>query len=507
MNPTTPPFLHPDAAPGPYGLASARAGVHRLDAGAIIDAAGTCFAPASLLLEIHPPVGPDGPSGRAEREAAGGPRPAVGDETSLRPPAARGRARVLAVGTPAHIDTHPAASHAHRATLPGHALLPAFVNAHAHLDLTHIGPCPHDEAAGFVGFVDLVRSRRCADEEEIAASVRRGVELSLRAGVVAVGDIAGAARGEPRLAPWRTLADSPLRGVSFLEFFGIAKGEQPGRLRLEAALEEAGKLAAGPGAVSGGVKLGLQPHAPNTVGLRLYTHAAQLARARGLPLCTHLAETPEEHEFIGQATGPQRAFLERLGLWDDAVLAEIGQARTPVEHLRGVLAEFRPVCVHVNDCSDRDLEILAQSGAAVVYCPRASAYFGAEKVLGPHRYRELLSAGIVVALGTDSIINLPGGVEGAGGRGLGVWDEMALLRRRDGADALELLRMGTLHGARVLGLDERAFAFTPGASLAGLVAVEMASPPPDGEGQARARAILRTLLEDQVKPWLLLVGK
>ena len=61
--------------------------------------------------------------------------------------------------------------------------------------------------------------------ERIAASVRRGIELSLAAGTVAVGDIAGAVRGHITLEPWRILRDSPLVGVSWLEFFAIGFGQ------------------------------------------------------------------------------------------------------------------------------------------------------------------------------------------------------------------------------------------------------------------------------------------
>ena len=55
------------------------------------------------------------------------------------------------------------------------AVLPALVNAHTHLDLTHIGPQPYNADGGFVGWVELIRSGRAPDEAQVARSVRLGV--------------------------------------------------------------------------------------------------------------------------------------------------------------------------------------------------------------------------------------------------------------------------------------------------------------------------------------------
>ena len=41
-----------------------------------------------------------------------------------------------------------------------------------------------------------------------------------------------------------------------------------------------------------------------------------------------------------------------------------------------------------------DLERLVEAETPIVYCPRASAYFGAEQHFGPHRYRDMLAAGL-----------------------------------------------------------------------------------------------------------------
>ncbi len=373
--------------------------------------------------------------------------------------------RIIAIGRPREIDAHPAASKASTQDLPASVLTPALVNAHTHLDLTHIGPQPHDPSAGFVKWVDMVRSRRNTDPAQIAASVRRGIELSQTGGVVAVGDIAGAPAGIPNLTPYRTLQASPLRGTSYLEFFGIGTTTDKPRQLIHSALSEAVNS-------NSQIRLGLQPHAPNTVDLSLYQWAAEVAQRNNLPLSTHLAETPEEHEFIAHARGPQRQFLERMGMWADSILDHIGRGEHPVRHLRELLASFPFLVAHVNDADDAAIETLARTQTSVAYCPRASAYFAAERHFGPHRYREMLSAGVNVALGTDSIINLPAR---AAIHGMSTLDEARFLFQRDGTNPATLLRMATINGAAALGIDSALFRLSSESHVAGLIAVDVAA--------------------------------
>jgi cytosine/adenosine deaminase-related metal-dependent hydrolase len=342
-------------------------------------------------------------------------------------------------------------------------LIPGLVNAHTHLDLTHIGPQPHDPGAGFGPWVDMIRARRHLREDLIAQSVKSGIDLSLRAGVVAVGDIAGAPGGMPNLTPLRTLAGSTMRGVSYLEFFGIGTTMEVARTRVDERVREAGT-----GATR--MRFGVQPHAPNTVDVRLFEWVTEIAAARGLMVATHLAETPEERDFVGRAKGPQREFLERLGIWDDSILEFIGRGLHPVQHLKDVLAKARLTAAHVNDADDAAIAVLARTQTSVAYCPRASAYFDAERHFGPHRYQEMLKAGINVAMGTDSIVNLP---QDADVRGLSILDEMRFLSRRDGADPRALLRMGTLNGAAALGMEASLFRFRAGIDLAGMLAIDI----------------------------------
>jgi len=409
----------------------------RVDAAALMDGSGFFAAPGSVLFEVHtsPDVGGQG-----------------------------WHTRTLAVGQTSDVLSHPANQYAEVIGCPDSVVIPGLVNAHTHLDLTHLGPRPHNPDQGFVPWINMIRDGRHTDAAMISDSVRSGLALSLAGGTVAIGDIAGAPMGRPSLVPWRTRSAAGIRGISFLEFFGIGKGAARG---LEAITDTL--MAAALDATSGN-GLGIQPHAPNTVALGVYAEAINRARqilGPSVRSCTHLAESAEEHEFVANARGPQREMLESLGMWDDAMLAEIGLGRSPVEHLSKVLGQAPMLVAHVNDADDRAIEILAHARASVVHCPHASSYFGASRHFGPHRYRAMLNAGITVALGTDSIVNLPHDSVSPS-VGMSILKEMALLHQRDGTDPSTLLRMGTINGALTLGLEPAAFKFGIGHPIAGL---------------------------------------
>jgi len=278
------------------------------------------------------------------------------------------------------------------------------------------------------------------------------------------------------------LRTSPLVGVSFLECFGVGGSATAAADRLESL------IGAIPGAAAD-VELGLQPHAPYSAGRGLYERASDLAGSLSLPLSTHLAESRAERELIERGAGPMLDLLDSLGVWDDAAAAEVGHGESPVRHLASVLKRAPWLLAHVNDCSDDDLALLAEAGAAVAYCPRSSAFFDRAAEVGPHRWREMIERGITVALGTDSSASLPVGDQG----GLSVLDEAILLRQRDGADPLTLLGMLTTSGARALGLDRDLFRVSPG-PIAGVVAVS---------DDARAGSPMERLFEPGVRPKLI----
>lgn len=412
----------------------------RFDADGTADAAGRSFAPASLLV------------------------------TPVALPGVDWRWELLAIGSPGEIDRHPAAGavdRENRRRLAGKVIIPGLVNAHAHFDLTHVGPRPYDAGRGFVGWaMGTVRPNRAKTIEAALDSWDRGAALSLAGGVVAVGDIVADVPGaspDARVVI-RERAAARFGGMcrAFAEVFGIGRS-------LERGIESLRTLAR--------AGCPLQPHAPYSAAPGLYREAMACAAAAAEAfVCTHLAETLDERRFVEHGNGAFRELLETIGLWQGAADAGVGRGLHPIEHFSRCAsdrdARVRVLAAHVNDCPDTQMGHLLRARVSVAYCPRAHEYFHHPETTGPHRYREMLAAGVNVCLGTDSIINLPREQADR----ISVLDDMRLLFRRDATDPRVLLAMGTVNGALALGLDPGAFELRPGV-VAGLVAVEVGSSP------------------------------
>ncbi|MCG3122575.1 MAG: 5'-deoxyadenosine deaminase [Phycisphaerales bacterium] len=436
-----------------------------ITAAGVVDAAGVRAAPGGVLIE-------------AAWDA--------GDRVGL---------RLLAAGSPASVQSACPPGEVIRLDAGSFILIPALVNAHTHLDLTHLGPRPYEASGGFVGWVDMVRTGRCTEPAALTASVARGVALSRCGAVGAVGDIAGCPPTGPTAQPAIDASHAGMSGTSFLEFFGMGAHRDRGLDRARAAID-------GANLPPSGMQLGLGPHATNTVARPVLRRALACT---GRPVSIHVAETPEEKQFIASGTGPQRELLERVGVWDDSILEDIGRGLSPVEHIAQALAggeaasRTAPIAlVHVNDCSDRDLELLARLRRGgvdvhVVYCPRASAYFGTHEVFGPHRYRRMLDLGIPVALGTDSIIH----ADPRHAERLTPWDDMRLLHARDGMSGDQLLAMATVAGARAIGISPEPFTFANPGPLAGVAIVRI-------DGATDKNDLISTALEQGHSPEFLL---
>jgi len=397
-------------------------------AGALVDATGLALRPASLLLT------------RDEQSRAVGPF----------------AWRVAALGGEGHASWSRLACGAATIELPHAVLGPGLVNAHTHLDLTALGPLSAE--GGFAAWLSRVRrarEERLASDEAIARSAQLGAELSLRGGVVAVGDIAG--RSEP--AAVQALARSPLLGVAFLEAFGLADREEDGAQRALRTLEQLG-------GTTRRVGLGLQPHAPYSAGPGLFRSLARQALQRSLPLASHVAESADERRLLRDGEGPLRDLLEALGLWSDAVGRQLRTDGSPVAlALEATDQAPRRLFAHCNDVNEQDALRLAEEGVFVAACPRSSLTLGhLSEEDGFGHLRLLGEAGVRLCVATDSVASLPP----CSAERLSPLDDALLLLERGVFGPLELLEMLTLAPAEALGLAPQRFAFVPGEVVAGV---------------------------------------
>jgi 5-methylthioadenosine/S-adenosylhomocysteine deaminase len=168
-------------------------------------------------------------------------------------------------------------------------------------------------------------------------------------------------------------------------------------------------------------------HSPYTCAPATLQRAKETADRHGLLFFIHLAESRNETAMLIDPRGT-----------------------SPVRHLRALgLLDPRTVCVHGVWLDDEDLDILADTGAAVVTCPQSNMKLAS----GTARIAEMLAHGIPVGLGTDGC---------ASNNSLDMFREMDLLAKtqkllHSDATALparQALACATSRGADLLGLTQ-----------------------------------------------------
>jgi cytosine/adenosine deaminase-related metal-dependent hydrolase len=280
------------------------------------------------------------------------------------------------VGPRAEIESRFGPSERHDAIL-----LPALVNAHLHLELSHLaGKVPGgDGLPAWIG--RFVQARAATPEVESGPAMEAAADQLRRFGVAAVGDVTNT------LASLRPLAECGIGGSLYLEVFGATQA------RIDEALAKAGAAREAAGPPPPGLRIVTSPHATYS------THHPTLARLlAGGPSSVHLAEDPAERRLLANGDGPFAPILSKLGTSP----AELGRASSAVALVAPSLHAGN-LAVHCVDLDRADMGLLARSGATVVLCPRSNAYITGRIPNLPG----LLAAGIPLALGTDSLASSP----------------------------------------------------------------------------------------------------
>lgn len=333
-------------------------------------------------------------------------------------------------------------------------IMPGMVNAHAHLSMSALGPQPY--TGQFTDWIvsNAERLKRYFEQGgTVRQAVEQGVQMLWESGVTAVGDVT--LRVEPFEA-YRALGESGLAGVSHVEILSAGGPSLAGE---QARLAEFQTQPAS----RDSVRLGLQPHAPYSTVPPLYQACVDAAVERDLPIMTHLAELPEEAQYVRTAGGPFRELIEKLGQWRDETATFYNADISAVAWAKPYLEQTRFVAAHCNHVSDADLAILASTNTSVAYCPVASDYFGHRN----HRYRDMLEAGINVCLGSDSIVCF----DPRQPQPLAPLTAMRHLHHRDHTNPELLLAMATIYGVRALRLDPLRYGTLAPGSVARFAAV------------------------------------
>ncbi|MEM6395967.1 MAG: amidohydrolase family protein [Bacteroidota bacterium] len=312
---------------------------------------------------------------------------------------------------------------------PGQVLIPGFINAHCHLELSHMQG-KVDTGTTLLPFLIGVVSQREVDQSEIDAAIEAQDAYMWNQGIQAVGDICN------KLDTAAVKRRSPIRYYSFVEMFDFLQSD-----RAQATFEQYRPVYDGQAGAESGQAKSAVPHAPYTVSNPLYDRINALNNGKGT-VSIHMQETPAENELFERKTGPFLPFFEGFGASLDHFTAT---GRPSIYH---ALAQMDPRCrtlfVHNTMTAAHDIskaQDWAQNGIYWATCPNANIYI--ENRLP--NYKTFLEAEAKVCIGTDSLTS---------NWQLSILEEMKTISRYQSYVPFQtLLQWATLNGAEALGFD------------------------------------------------------
>lgn len=325
-------------------------------------------------------------------------------------------------------------------------LCPGFVNAHGHLELSHLrGQTTRN--TGLPGFLSQVVSKRGFDPDQIRDAMIRADQDMYRAGIQAMGDICNTEDSIP------IKLSSPIRWYNFIEVLSSRDELATQRLahftgvrdRFRAAFTD---VRYGDRSFSAS----LAPHAPYSVSPLSFQGIDRATSGETISL--HSQESMAEDELFRHGTGPFLDFFRTIGLTENPV------SPTGKSSLRSVLPYFngrqRIILVHNTFTTEDDLDFaehLAQERDLSLHyclCPNANLFI--EGRLPPVRL--LMAGDRNIVMGTDSL---------ASNDELSIASEIKTILKAFPSLSLEtVLRWATSNGAAALGLENELGSFRSG---------------------------------------------
>lgn len=296
----------------------------------------------------------------------------------------------------------------------GHTLaLPGLVNAHTHVSMTLLRGLGEE-----LPLMEWLQQKIFPVEDRLLPThIRSGAELAMlemiAGGVTCFADM---------YYFMREVANATLASGMRAALCRGLPGDDVQKLNENVALAEEfdGR--------DGRIVVQLGPHAPYTVPVHAVERIVGVAREKNLGIHFHWLETKGELEgFANDIRIPPVDYLERTGLLEAKTLLLAHAVWFPAEELHRV----------------------KRDNVTLVHNPKSNLKLGS----GYAPVREMLRAGVNVALGTDGA---------ASNNRLDVWDEMrtaALMHKGYHLDptlvsAREVLRMATVGGARGVGFAD-----------------------------------------------------
>lgn len=312
-------------------------------------------------------------------------------------------------------------------------LTPGFVNAHCHLELSHLKD-KFNTGTGLIAFLYSVVSQRAFPQNIIDDAIIWADSLMYRNGIVAVGDISN------KTDTIQTKKNSKIEYYNFIECFDFHQ-EDKYKYFLEPYLKVHEAF--------GTLKKSLSPHAPYTVSANLFAEINHRNRDFEI-LSIHNQETTDEDALFLNKSGKLEEFFQKFG-FDLNNFKPI--QNTSIHYTMSKLSEqFQLLLVHNTMMKKQDIESAIQWNKNIYFvtCPNANLFI--ENRLP--NYKEFINSNATLCIGTDSL---------SSNWTLCILEEIkTILKYQSFLSLEEVLQWATLNGAKALGMSDRFGTFKPG---------------------------------------------
>lgn len=331
------------------------------------------------------------------------------------------------------IDTHGNLQESDRLEFYNGILVPGFVNAHCHLELSHMKGMitPH---TGLHGFVKEIIAKRFTPENLPDILTRADAEMRAE-GIVAVGDISNTADS------FDIKRNSRLHYHTFLELF-TSKDALISEL-LEKAKQTEKSLKQLPG--------NFVPHAAYTVSPKLYDAVNRLNAGNPEAIISiHNQETAGEDELFRTQNGPLYDTLSAMGFsYDEYHFSGKSALQSNLPRLP---KDNNILLIHNIYTQPDDIDFAEGFSDSMfwTFCPASNLYIEERLPDIPLFYNK----GVKTCIGTDSY---------ASNTRLSILNELKIIHQHfPDLPMGKLLESACINGAKALNMDKRYGSFAPG---------------------------------------------
>ncbi len=315
------------------------------------------------------------------------------------------------------------------------ALVPGFVNAHCHLELSHLKD-KFPEKTGLPEFLNLVTQKRDTSPEAIQEAMQAAETEMINNGIVAVGDISN------KSDSFQIKSNRKLYYHTFVELIAFNPERATVVMKEGEALLSLAR--------SFGIHASLAPHATYSVSPDLIRSISNNCCDRGKPTSIHMLESNDENEFYIQATGLYRKLYRDINI-DIKHFHPTGK-----NALESLLPHFNKavntLLIHNTIATSWDVEWAEDLHPNLFwcFCPQANLFIEDRLPDVPM----LMQHAQYICIGTDSL---------ASNHGLSILAEMQTIQQKfPEVKSVDLIRWATLYGAKALEIDDQFGSFEKG---------------------------------------------